>query len=89
MFSVGGVSSPHDGALPIPPDLVLAQYPRLHATGAWLSRSFLRHLSSDRDFSTAVASIRQRLTEWAAMPASELERARDQLAALGGGFGPR
>jgi hypothetical protein len=79
-FSVGGVTSPND-ALPVPPDLVLAQYPRLHATGAWLSRSFLHHLSADRSFPTEVASIRRRLTEWAARPASELERARDQLAA--------
>ena len=75
---VGGVSRPDD-ALPVPPDLVLAQYPRLQATGAWLSRSFVHNLPDDVDLAVAVASIRRRLTEWAAAPA--LESARDELGA--------
>jgi 2-keto-3-deoxy-L-rhamnonate aldolase RhmA len=79
-FSVGGVSRPDD-ALPVPPDLVLAQYPRLQATGAWLSRSFVRNLPDDVDLAVAVASIRRRLTEWAAAPAPAHERARDELGA--------
>ena len=40
-LSAGGVASPEAQGLPIPPDLVLAQYPRLGITGAWLSRSFV------------------------------------------------
>jgi hypothetical protein len=79
-FSIGGVARPGD-TLPVPPDLVLAQYPRLQATGAWISRSFLRGLSDDVDFAAAVASIRRRLTEWAAASAPDLERARAELAA--------
>ena len=79
-FSVGGVSRPND-TLPMPPDLVLAQYPRLQATGAWISRSFVRGLPDGADFAAAVASIRQRLTEWAAASAPDLERAREELAA--------
>jgi hypothetical protein len=79
-FSIGGVSRPDD-VLPIPPDLVLAQYPRLRATGAWLSRSFVRGLPGDADFAVAVTSIRRRLDAWAAAPARELERARNDLAA--------
>jgi hypothetical protein len=79
-FSIGGVSRPDD-ALPVPPDLVLAQYPRLHATGAWLSRSFVRSLPEDMDFAAALAPIRRRLTEWSRAPVEELERARDELAA--------
>ena len=79
-FSVGGVSRPDD-ALPLPPDLVLAQYPRLQATGAWLSRSLLRGLPPEIDLADAVASIRRRLTEWAAASVVELTRARDELAA--------
>lgn len=40
-LSIGGVAPPGQRGLPIDPALVLAQYPRLGATGAWLSRSFV------------------------------------------------
>lgn len=80
-FSVGGVARPDDLSLPVAPDLVLAQYPRLGATGAWISRSFLRGVPPAWDLAAAIAAVRRRLTEWAAAPQAELERAREQLAA--------
>ena len=79
-FSVGGVAQPGDRSLPVSPDLVLAQYPRLGATGAWLSRSFVRNVP-EADFVSAVEQIRRRLDAWAAVPADALERARSELAA--------
>ena len=78
-FSVGGVASLDASSLPAPPDLVLAQYPRLGATGAWLSRSFVRNVSP-AGFAPAVLGIRRRLDEWAAAPADALEVARRALA---------
>jgi hypothetical protein len=79
-FSVGGVGRPDDASLPIPAELVFAQFPRLGATGAWLSRSFLRDVPADWDFGKAVAALRQRLTEWAHATPAELQRAQTELA---------
>jgi hypothetical protein len=79
-FSVGGVARPDDASLPVPPDLVLAQYPRLGATGAWLSRSFFRGLKDPEEAGTAIRSLRQRLTEWARASAEAQEAARGTLA---------
>ncbi len=79
-FSVGGVGRPDDPSLPIPVELVFAQFPRLGATGAWLSRSFLRHAPADWDLGKAVATLRQRLTEWANATPADWQRARAELA---------
>jgi HpcH/HpaI aldolase/citrate lyase family len=79
-FSVGGVARPDDCELPVAPDLVLAQFPRLGATGAWISRSFLQNLPDLRDFAQGVKAIRQRLTEWGSASPAALEHARKELA---------
>ena len=79
-FAVGGVADPNDHSLPVSSDLVLAQFPRLGATGAWLSRSFLSGVLPDHNFGTAISAIRIRLTEWALSSPESLERARDDLA---------
>ena len=79
-FSVGGVGRPDDRSLPVPVDLVFAQFPRLGATGAWLSRSFLRDVPTDWDFGRAVAALRRRLTEWAHASPADLQRAHAELA---------
>ena len=78
-FSVGGVARLDDLLLPVPPDLVLAQFPRLGATGAWISRSFMRDMQPDWDFAGAVRAVRQRLNEWARASTQALECARDDL----------
>jgi hypothetical protein len=79
-LAVGGVADPGDNALPIPPDLVLAQYPRLGATGAWLSRSLLRRVTSEKDLDRAICAIRARLTDWGSASPQSLEAARGELA---------
>ena len=81
-FSLGGLARLDDASLPVPADLVLAQYPRLGATGAWLSRSFFRGLDPE-DAGTAIRSLRQRLSEWATASIESLESARDTLARRG------
>ncbi len=80
VFSVGGVARPEDSSLPIAPDLVLAQFPRLGATGAFLSRSFFRGIALDGDVDRSILSLRRRLTEWAAESPESWERARKKLA---------
>jgi hypothetical protein len=77
-LGIGGVAHPAD-RLPVPPDLVLAQYPRLGARSAWVSRSFLKARGAGEDFAAAIAAIRSRLTEWAAASPGELENARRAL----------
>ncbi|SUU91513.1 HpcH/HpaI aldolase/citrate lyase family protein [Aminobacter aminovorans] len=79
-FSIGGVGRVDDVSLPVSPNLVLAQYARLGATGAWISRSFFECVPADWDFGDAVASIRRRLTEWADASPEALEQARDELS---------
>jgi citrate lyase beta subunit len=79
-FSVGGVARVDDVSLPVSPDLILAQYARLGATGAWISRSFFEQVPSDWDFGAAVSSVRRRLSEWASASPEAWTRARDELA---------
>jgi len=75
---LGGLARVDDAALPIPPDLVCAQYPRLDATGAWLARSFVgpsagRDSDCNAGFAAAVAALRRRLTHWALASPRERE----------------
>ncbi len=79
-FSYGGVTRANDLTMPVPADLVLAQYPRLGATGAWLSRSFLRNLPATMSLADGVASIRERLTAWSEASPDALKQARIELA---------
>jgi hypothetical protein len=79
-FAVGGLARTDDAGLPIAPDLVYAQFPRLGATGAWLARSFLRAAPPGWEFGEAVRALRRRLGHWAKASPAELERARDELA---------
>ncbi|MGD0435490.1 MAG: aldolase/citrate lyase family protein [Bryobacteraceae bacterium] len=79
-LSIGGVGRVGDHGVPVPTDLVHAQYPRLGATGAWIARSFTNAASSPLDFTAAVLALRNRLTQWAAASPEDLETARAALA---------
>lgn len=87
-LSIGGVGRVGDDSVPVSVDLVLAQYPRLAATGAWLSRSFCR-ATAGVEFGTAVAELRARLTEWSLASPGALERACVELAAAAAEWTPR
>jgi hypothetical protein len=78
-LSAGGVASPRDECLPVPPDLVLAQYPRLGITGSWLSRSFVSRRAG-HDVAEGVEAIRRRLDQWSQAAPEDLEAARRRLA---------
>src|SRR6185312_6204173 len=81
-FSAGGVTYPGDLGLPVDPDLVLAQYPRLEATGAWLFRSFLAKATDGDAMARGVGAIRDRLDHWGAASHQELAAARVELEAV-------
>ncbi len=82
-FGFGGLARVDDTSLPVPPDLIAAQYPRLGATSSWLSRSFFRGIDSSQ-VARAVRTLRERLRYWAAQSPSTLSAQRDRLdAALG------
>jgi 2-keto-3-deoxy-L-rhamnonate aldolase RhmA len=78
-FTVGGVTRHDQPGLPAPPDLVLAQYPRLAATGAWLSRSFMARANGPAGLAEDVAAIRARLNQWGEAGPEALEDAQAQL----------
>jgi hypothetical protein len=79
-LAIGGVGRVGDDRLPIPADLVYAQYPRLGATGAWVARSFDHDSESLPCYDVELRRLRDRLTFWAAAPAEDLENARAELA---------
>lgn len=80
-FGFGGIARVDDQGLPVPPDLIYAQYPRLGATAAWLSRSFYRGLAVN-EIRPAVDAFRRRMTVWIRQPLRVLHGQRDELALL-------
>jgi hypothetical protein len=78
-FSLGGIGRTGDAGLPIPPDLVHAQFPRLGATGALMARGFTSGLGAG-DLAPAVSSLREALSAWAGRDGAALEAARAELA---------
>ena len=80
-FGFGGLARLDDGTLPVPPDLVYAQYPRLRATSAWLARSFFAGLKP-RGMGDAVRALRDRMNYWAGQPDAILAHRRDDLAVV-------
>jgi hypothetical protein len=78
-FSIGGVARSGDAAMPVPSELVYAQYPRLGATGGWVARSFLTGLAVG-DLAGALSVLRRKLSDWAMKDAGALEAARGDLA---------
>ena len=87
-FAVGGIGRALDRSLPVRSELVYAQYPRLGASGALLSRVFFAGLPEER-IAAEVAAARARLDHWARQDTASLDRARDELRALAaaGGHG--
>lgn len=78
-FGAGGLGRVDDRSLPIPADLIYAQYARLGASAALISRSFLAPDPGQVDLVAEVARTRRRLADWALRPADELEAARIEL----------
>ncbi len=79
-FAVGGIGRALDATLPVPSELVYAQYPRLGASGALLSRVFFNGLQKPQ-LVQEVSRTRERLNYWSRQSASRLLAARKELQA--------
>ena len=75
-FGFGGIGGVDDDALPIPADLVYAEYGRLGATAALIARAF----PNAGDLGAAVARARDRLAWWRAASPAALAAAHADLA---------
>lgn len=75
-FGFGAIARPGDERLPLPSDLVYAEYARVGATRALIARSFCAEAPT---LATDVAAARARLDEWRAAPADALATAHAAL----------
>lgn len=73
-FGFGGIGAADDGALPLPADLVYAEYARTGATAALLARAFPQH-----DLTGGIARSRARLAYWRAASPGALADAHAEL----------
>jgi hypothetical protein len=78
-LGVGGIGRVSDTRLAIPPDLIYAQYPRLEASAALISRSFLD--DDGCDLGAEIRRARDRLAWWGRRSRAELGRAARELEA--------
>ena len=75
-FGFGGIGCAHDEHLPIPSDLIYAEYARTGATRALLARSFDLSVATLR---TKVGAALARLAEWRAAGPAALDAAHAEL----------
>jgi 2-keto-3-deoxy-L-rhamnonate aldolase RhmA len=80
-LGIGALARADATGLPIPADLVVAQYPRLGATSAWIARSFFAPGQPPMALGSALDALRARLSHWAAAPPAARARARDKILA--------
>ncbi|MGK2913903.1 MAG: hypothetical protein ACSLE5_05500 [Porticoccaceae bacterium] len=78
-FHVGGVARIGDTALPIPSDLLNAQYPRLQSTGALVSRSFTAPVPSADALVCEIRRFRDSMNRWGHAAPQQLEEQRKHL----------
>jgi hypothetical protein len=76
-FGLGAVGRAGDSSLPIPTDLVYAEYARTGATAALLSRSFFGPATGDLRWE--IARLREELAAWGRRPAGALRNAHAEL----------
>jgi hypothetical protein len=75
-FGFGGIGAVHDDALPIPADLIYAEYARVGATAALVARVF----PLTGDLRLEVVRARERLAFWRTADPDALARAHAELA---------
>lgn len=81
-LGIGGIARAGDERLPIAADLVYAQYPRLNATAALLSRSFAPEQLTPEELRVEVNCARERMDKWFSASQDQLDRAFEHLRAL-------
>jgi hypothetical protein len=80
-FGFGGLGRASDTTLPIPSDLVYAEYARLGASSGLLSQVFLRKEQPGERLAADVRELRTRLDHWYAASPGALECAHSALVA--------
>ena len=75
-FGFGGIGGVDDDALPMPADLIYAEYARLGATAALMARAF----PTTGDLARRVAQARARLASWRAASPAALAAAHAELS---------
>ena len=78
-FGFGGIGRVIDDRLPIPSDLIYAQYIRLKADRALVSRVFTSPDYTQLDLTHEVAAFRERMNEWNERPTQDLIEAQGKL----------
>jgi hypothetical protein len=81
-FGLGGIGRVDDETLPIPSDLIYAEYARTGANAALLSRSFTGGLAGD--LTLEVARVHERIAAWRGRDPLALAEAHAQLARRAG-----
>ena len=82
-LGVGHVGRAMDTSLPIPSDLVYAQYARLGATATIISRKFVYDEGmEEHTFITEIQKVRERLDYWRSQSQDGLKRAYEQYCDL-------
>ena len=76
-FGLGGIGRAGDEDLPVPADLVYAEYARTGARAALVSRSFFR--ADGLDIEAEVGRARRALADWCRRPAAEIAAAHAEL----------
>ena len=78
-FGLGAIGRAGDRGLPIPADLVYAEYARTGATAALVSRSFFAATDQEMDLTDEIRRARERLAAWTFREPAELEAAHRAL----------
>jgi hypothetical protein len=79
-FGFGGLARAHQPGLPVPGDLLYAQYARLGASSAIVTRVFMGASPERLNLVEEVAACRRRIQAWQAEPPAVLEQARQDLS---------
>jgi hypothetical protein len=79
---LAGIARLNDERLPLSADVILAQYPRLGAHGALLTRVFVDGIETAEDFQTEIKATRDRLDYWGQAPKSFLDEQHQTLTRL-------
>jgi 2-keto-3-deoxy-L-rhamnonate aldolase RhmA len=74
-LALGSIGRALDDSLPLPSELVYAQYARLGATAAFVSQQFLSDDMTESQFRMEVEKIRERMTYWSRRDSGELKDA--------------
>ena len=81
-WGFGGIGRAYDAHLPIPSDLIYAQYAYLQGRSALVSRVFTHSDQINLDLTAEVANARSRIDHWFGVDREELVQARDELRRL-------